>query len=173
MQIHDLLNDFRKSGKMAFYVDYFLQNPKRIDDLVNVVVNEVEYPYPEYASWILIHIQKANPMLIEPFTNGLIDVILKSDNQSVLRNCCNMLQFIPKTTYRESELLDRFIDFIQSNDNKVALQVYSMYCLVKFVKQYPELKIELVSLVNLYLNERSPAYKVAVRKFLERIKDLI
>ena len=172
MQIHELLNDFRKSGKMTFYVDYFLQNPKKINELVDVIVNEEKYPYPEYGSWILIHIQKANPLFVEPFQNKLIDVILKSSNQSVLRNCCNILQSISKTDYREAELLDRIIDFIKSNDNKVALQVYSLYCLIPFVKAYPELKTELSSLVRLAVNERTPAYKVAVRKFLEWIKKI-
>ena len=71
---------------------------------------------------------------------------------------------------KESELIDRLIYFIQNNDNKVALQVYSMYNLVKFVKKYPELKIELVALIQIYNNERSAAYKGAVRNFLKRVK---
>lgn len=172
MEIHHLLSDFRKSGNMAFYVDYFLQHPKEIKKLVAIIVNEETYPFPEYGSWILIHIHKANKSFVEPYVNQLIDRVLTGNNQSVLRNCCSILQTTEKTGYKESELLDRFIDFIESGDNKVALQVYSIYCLIDYIKKYPELKSELTALVQMKATERSSAYGVAVRKFLIEIKNV-
>ncbi len=172
MEIHELLTDFRTSGNKTFYIDYFLQNQKEIKDLVSIIVNEEKYPYPEYASWLLIHIQKANPSLVKPYQNQLSDVLLKSKNQSVLRNCCSVVQLMGKTDYREGELLLRFVDFVKSNENKVALQVHSLYCLIEYVKQYPELKEELKTLANLTVNERTAAYKVAVRNFLEAIRKI-
>ena len=59
---------------------------------------------------------------------------------------------------------------IKEEENKVALQAYSMYCLVPFIHKYPELKEELTSLILLKINEKSPAYKIAFKTFLKRTK---
>lgn len=99
--------------------------------------------------------------------------MLKNQNQSVLRNCVNVLQFLKGFDYKETELLDRFISFIKEGENKVALQVYSMYCLVSYVQKYPELKSEFVSIIELFVTERSAAYKGGVQNFLKMTKKIV
>lgn len=170
MDIYDLILNFHKTRNIKYYVTYFRENKSDIGELVKVIIQKKEYPFPEYGSWLLIHITKADASVVLPFRNQLVDMILDDHNQSVLRNVAKILEYLGYLDYRETELLDRFISFIESNENKVALQVYSMYCLVPFVKKYPELKEEITALIQLTINEKSPAYKSAFKSFLKRTK---
>ena len=169
-KIHNLLEEFRNSLNMTFYVNYFYENPTRINEIVDIIKRQEKHPYSEYGSWILTHLVKRDASLIRPYQKDLIDIILTKQNQSVARNVVNILQFFEISNYMESELLDRYISFIKENENKVSLQVYSMYCLVAYVKKYPELKDELTSLIQLTTSEKSAAYKGGFKNFLNKIK---
>jgi hypothetical protein len=172
MTTKDLILKFHQSRDIKFYTNYFIQNPNKIGEIISLIEKKEKYPFSEYGSWILTHISKLEPSLILPFEKQLVDIVLNEvENQSVLRNCTNVLLLIPAISYKESELMDRLISFIKNSENKVALQVYSMYNLVKFVKKYPELKGELILILNMFYNERSVAYKAGVNKFLKIIKN--
>lgn len=161
------------SRDLKFCVAYFQQHTNQIAELVDVAVRNEEYPFPEYSSWILTHIAKWDKSVVAPFYNNLIDnILVESDNQTVLRNNLNTIHCLEISDYKESEFIDRLISFIQNGENKVALQVYSIYLLVHFIKKYPDLKIEIVPLVEMYYTDRSPAYKAAVRKFMQKIKKI-
>ena len=121
------------------------------------------------SSWILTHIAKSNPELIQPFYEKLVDILFITENQTVLRNCTNILYHLNPTEYKESELIDQLIQFIQNNNNKVALQVYSIYFITHFVKKYPELFEEVRSIIELNSHNHSPAYNVAIRNFRKLI----
>jgi hypothetical protein len=172
MTTKDLILKFHKSRDIKFYTNYFVQNPNQIVEIISLIEKKEKYPFSEYGSWLLTHIVKLEPSLILPFEKQLIDIVLNEvENQSVLRNCSHILLLIPTISYKESELMDRLISFINNSENKVALQVYSMYNLVEFVRKYPELKTEVTSIVEIYFQERSAAYKAGVNKFLKRIKN--
>ena len=172
MTTKDLILKFHQSRDVKFYTNYVIQNPNQIGEIISLIEKKEKYPFSEYGSWLLTHIVKLEPSLILPFEKQLVEIILNEiENQSVLRNCTNVLLLIPSITYKESELMDRLISFIKNSENKVALQVYSMYNLIEFVRKYPELKTEITSIVEMYFQERTAAYKAGVNKFLNRIKN--
>jgi len=112
-KIHDLLDEFRKSYNMTFYVNYFTENPHHINEIIEIIKRQEKHPYPAHGSWILTHIVKKDMVLIYPFQKELIDVILVQENQSVLRNIVSVFQFLDISIYKESELLERYISFIK------------------------------------------------------------
>lgn len=171
MTTKDLILEFHQSRNFKFYTNFFIQNPNHIGEIISFIEKKEKYPFSEYGSWLLTHIVKLDQSCILPFEKQLIDIVLNEvENQSVLRNCMNVLQFLPINSYKESELIDQLISFIKNGKNKVALQVYSMYNLVKFVKKYPELKDELSIIINMFYSERTAAYKAGFNNFLKRIK---
>ena len=112
---------------------YFDKHPEGIELLVLVVVNEEEYPLKEYGSWILVHLCKSHAVRVRPFYNQFVDHLFKSQDQSVLRNVANIISHLTIEDYRESDLIDLLIGFIQEHSHKVALHVYSMQILALFV----------------------------------------
>ncbi len=144
----------------------FIENPSDISKLVEVAGSNEPHPYPEYASWLLVHITRKSPQLIEPFQHKYIDTILSSSNQSVLRNLLNSCVSLPLIEHEESAFLDRLLDFVKDDTNKVALQVYGLYKLEQFVEKYPEILPEINGILEFKESEiLQPAMRVAIRNF--------
>ncbi len=149
----------------------FLRDPQKVQDLVQIVINGEEYPMQEYASYALTHLFKQGYDL-NKFQNNFIEIILSSNNQSVLRNICLILSRSELINFKEAELMDKCTEFISEPKNKVALHVYSIYILIKFVKKYPELKSEFLDLIELNERGKTPAYFIAKRNFLRETKKI-
>lgn len=167
MNIKEKIVEVRTNRDKSVSVDYFVARPKEFDELMNCIFNLEEYPYKEYASWLLIHISRSKKLDLAPYYERMVDVLFNTDNQTVLRNVSRSLTEMRITDYRESEFIDLLIGFIQNYDNKVALQVYSIYLLQQFVKRYPELKEEIIEIIALHRPEKTAAYKIAERNFLK------
>jgi len=159
--------DVRTNSDKSSAVKHFVEHPTEFDQLIQCIVNLEEYPYKEYASWLLIHVATSKRIDLQSYYPKLVDVLFKTDNQTVLRNVARSLTEMKITDYRESEFIDLLIGFIQNYENKVALQVYSIYLLQQFVKRYPELKEELIEIIALHRTGKTVSYKVAERNFLK------
>lgn len=163
-----LLKEFRWAMDRQKLLAPFLNDSAKIDALVQITKNLEEYPLKEYASYALTHLQKQHVDL-SPYRNTFIDVLFLTDNQSVLRNLSNIINQLPFDNYRESEFFDLLLSFIKNPTNKVALHVYSIYNLIHFAKHYPELIEEIRMVIHDKTEQKSPAYKVAVRNFEKAI----
>lgn len=170
MDIREKILEIRTTFDKSAFVDYFVQRPNELDELMKCIFRLEEYPFKEYASWILIHISQSGKVDLSAYYNELIDVLFKTDDQTVLRNVTRSLHQFKVTDYRESEFIDLLISFIQNYDNKVALQVYSMYILAEFIKKYPELKEEIVQIIALHRTGKTVSYGAAERNFHKMVR---
>lgn len=170
--IHELVLSIRQERDFKSKIAHFNSHPADLDRLLEIIYAQEEYPLSEYASWILVHLTKYDPSLVQHHYESLVDLLFESKNQSVLRNITNVLKHLSITEYRESEFIDLLISFIQDANNKVALQVYSMYVLIQFVSIYPELKQEIIEIIELNATQKSAAYKASHRNFLRKTKKM-
>ena len=123
---------------------------------------------PAHASWLLIHIAKADWTLLASYEQAFIDHFLQSTNQSILRNLLVSLLGFPLTDYRETDFLDALITHVKNEENKVALRVYSLYKLTEFVRRYPEIKVEIDAVLEIIQeNPMSPFMKIGIRHYKE------
>ena len=165
MNIHEKILEIRTVRDKTEFVEYLVNRPKEFEALMQCIYNLEEYPYKEYASWVLVHVSKSGKIDLTEHYTKLVDLLFDCKSQSVLRSVVCTINQMHVTDYRESELVDLLISFIQDYENKVALQVYSMYVLVQFIKKYPELKDEISEIIALHRSGKTAAYKSAERKF--------
>lgn len=165
MDVLELIQTHAKSKDFISLYTRFIDQSEYLDDLIEVATSDLKHPFPEYASWLVLHIAKNKPIVLQPFQKKIIDRILTSRNQSVLRNLIYSNHLIGKTSYQEGELLDYLIEAIRNENNKVALQVYALYSLLPFIKDYPELKSEIDAILQIKQVPLKPAMKVAIRNF--------
>lgn len=171
--VKNLLGEHYKQHGFPKLASRFIQEPQLIPELVEIAISDLKHPFPECASWLLTHIVKTNPELLEEFQPQFIDCLLKSKNQSVLRNLCNTCSHLPLIDYKESEFLDQLIDFIKDDSNKVALFVYGMYKLIQFTQKYPEIKSEIEGIIELKQTVNiQPAVRIGIRNYLKATKSL-
>lgn len=128
--------------------DYLLEHPESISELVDLATSDAEYPYPQYASWLLLHVTRKDKSLVEPFYNQVIDCILTTKNNSVLRSLLGVSLCFPLTDYQEGNLLDRLFSIINDPDSKPGLINYSVRKLTGFMELYPELLHEIETILE-------------------------
>lgn len=172
MDIREKILEIRTVFDKTAFVAYFNDRPKEFDELMNCIFALEEYPIKEYASWILIHVSESRKIDLQPYYPKLVDVLFKTKDQTVLRNVSRSLHHFQVNDYRESEFIDLLISFIQNYDNKVALQVYSMYILAQFIKIYPELKEEISEIIALHRTNKTASYFAAERNFHKMMRKI-
>lgn len=173
MDIIQLIDARQKTRNFTSLASQFVEKPQQLEALVNIALSDLNYPYPEYASWLLLHVAKLNATLLEPFQTAIIDRILTCENQSTLRNLVASSTHLTLIDYKEGEFLDRLIDFVKNDENKVAIIVYSIYKLIDFTLKYPEIKHEIVEILKIKQeNGLSPALKIGIRNYTKRTKKI-
>lgn len=166
MNVEEALIARFQEPKFTEWHQYFVDHPKYIPDLVALALGTKKAPLPAHASWLLIHLAKADWALLASYEHAFIDHFLLSSNQSILRNLLVVLLEFPLTDYREGEWLDALIVHVKNEGNKVALRVYALYKLSEFAQRYPEIITELDATVQfLQAHPMSPALKVGIRNF--------
>lgn len=167
--IEEILLDFKSNRNYKYSANLIAQNKTFVEDLLRYCLT-LKYPYPQYSSWLLSHVAENHIELILQFHSKIIDTFLDCQEPSTQRNLCNVLTKLPKIEYKEGELLDAYFSFLTNSESKVALKVYSMYQIVPFLKDYPELKSELKSLIEAGMQKETPAFAAAGRKVLKQIQ---
>jgi hypothetical protein len=163
-----VLADFKENRSLKNVLPVLKKNKHLVDELVQLVELEAPYPKSEYASWILTHLAKEDRSFLDVYKEKIIDCILNSKNQSVLRNLVGTLNSLSYCSYKESELIDTLFNFLLDKSNKVALHVYSIYLLQRYLIVYTELKNELDAILSTFDQNCSPAMKVAIRKYFHK-----
>lgn len=174
MSVVTLIEENYKSSDFLLIADNFVRQPSLLDELVEVATNHRSHPFPEYASWLLIHVEKKSPEILIPYQKDFIDYVLNGNNQSVLRNLLNCCHALPLIEYQESAFLEQLLTFVSEDSNKVVLQVYAIYKLIQFTEKYPEIKTEIEALFALKEeNGKSsttlkPAMRIAIRNYRKK-----
>ncbi len=167
MDVIEIVKSLRSERTLEEIQLIFQSKPQLIEKLVCLIENQAQYPLQEYASWILIHICKNQKELVSPYYKRLVACLFVNKNQSTLRNVTNLIHLLYVQPYREGDLMDLLLSFIQDYSNKVALQVYSMRILAQLVNKYPELKPEILEVIELHAENKSAAYHAGKRNFLK------
>lgn len=169
MDIRRKILEIQTSRDKKEFIGYFSENNCQINTLLNLITRLENYPLKEYASWVLVHLIKSKQFDLEHHYNDLVDTLFKTDNQTVLRNVTCCISLLEKTKYRESELIDQCICFISNSENKVALQVYSIYTLIPFGQKYPILMKEIKEIIEIHAPGKTAAYRLAQKRFINSI----
>jgi hypothetical protein len=159
------LIEFRHQRDKAYIAAYFTAHPGEVVALVDIVKTLRPYPYKEYASWFLSHLVKAHPQDFQRYYADFVDVLFRTEDQTVLRNVMVCLVHLEFETYRASEFIDHVLSFVKNPSHKVALQVYSIYVLISAAKLFPELVEEFRQTIDFHAQNKSAAYHVAQRNF--------
>ena len=164
-EIRRKLESFRESRDIPKFTKYFLASQERMDTLLLCITNLEPYPLKEYGSWLLCHMLKDGKIDGVPLYQPLADTLFETKDQTVLRNILNCINEIGIQEYRESELFDLLLGFINDASNKVALQMYSMRWLMQICEKYPELIPEVREVIHLNSEGKTPAYRAGMYHF--------
>lgn len=151
-------------------VNYIDNNPKRFAELVDVFLKG-PYRVTQRASWPLSYCIELNPNLIKPHLRTLFKVVQQPGvHDAVKRNIIRALQFvkIPKTYHAKA--IEVCMQFLLDGKEPVAIRVFAMTVLANLAKEIPELKNELIPVIEDMMPFGSAGFVSRGRKILKELK---
>lgn len=151
-------------------VAFIGNNPSRFSELVNLFMSG-PYRVTQRAAWPLSCCVENNPMLIEPHLKELLNYSTKpSAPQAVKRNIVRLLQFIEIPKRLQALTTEICFQLFSNKKEPIAVRVFSMTVLSNLAKKLPELKNELIPLIEDQLPYGSAGFISRGRKMLKELK---
>jgi hypothetical protein len=164
--VYELIANNKRMRGFPNLAKFFLDDPQQIPELVGLATGNLPHPFPEYASWLLTHISKKAPDLVQPFYEKILIGLFATRNETVKRNLLGAIKYQPLHPFMEGELLDCLLKWIADPQCKPAVFMYGLETLCQFCKRYPEIYHEIDEIITLRAKfEITPAMKVSIKKF--------
>jgi hypothetical protein len=151
-------------------VKYIGNDPKKFAELVNVFLAG-PYRVAQRISWPLSCCIEQNTTLIHPHLTKILKYVQKPDvHDAVKRNVVRLLQFVDIPGKNHGTAVNICFKFFNDNREPIAVRVFSMTVLASLAREIPELKNELILLIEDQLSYGSAGFVSRGRKLLKKLK---
>lgn len=142
---------------------------EKMDAFMQIFLGNV-YRLTQRGAWVLGHISKENPLLLEPWLPQMLDAVRKPDQHvSVRRNVIRHFDIHGFPDYLLDDLADICFGFLENPNEAIAVRIFSMGVLYKICTKVPELQSELVLLIEEFLPHGSAGFKSRGKKIVAKI----
>jgi hypothetical protein len=151
-------------------VAYIGNSSSRFSELVTLFL-EGPYRVTQRSAWPLSCCVERNPTLIKPHLKMILNYSMKPGvHDAVKRNVVRLLQFIEIPKRLQGLTADICFRFFHNKREPIAVRVFSMTVLSNLAKKLPELKNELIPLIEDQLPYGSAGFISRGRKVLRDLK---
>lgn len=153
--------------------DYFIKAASKSQSLF-IEIFEFQKTLPDKDRWrilwILDHASENNFDYIVPVLNDLYKSILKTNNESNIRQTMKLILRQPIVEDYAGELLEKCIQWMLNPKAKISSQVLGLEFFYQTTLLYPELKNELLAYIDQIMEESpSAGYKNRLGKTREKL----
>ena len=121
--------------------------------------------------WILDHATEKRNNFIFPILDELYQNVLKTDNESYIRQAMKLILRCPVNEEYAGELLEKCVQWMTNPKAKISSQGLGLEFFYQVCRLYPEMAPELVAHID-DIMERSPSagYKVRLRQIRQQLQ---
>ena len=150
-------------------VRYVGDNPKRFKELFDLLVSD-NPRHVQWSGWALSDIVQRHPHLITPYLRGLLKKVNSKAHVSIKRNTMRIIQFIdiPKTL--TGLVFDKAFSLFTDTSESIATRVFSMTALRKVAMMVPDLKNEVIIVIEEQIPYGSPAFRSRAKADLKNLR---
>lgn len=168
MNLRDELLKNHTKELMQRIVRYIGNDEKRFNLLMNLFLSNEDI-ISQRASWAVSHCADVRPQFIIPYLEKMLDNMENPVHDAVKRNTIRVLQFIDIPKKLQGKVADICFRFLCSNDETIAVKVFSMTVLHSLCRHYPELKNELSIAIEEQMPFASAAFISRGKKIMKSI----
>lgn len=169
MDFRDELRKEHSKAQTTKIADYVAFNRPRFKKLVEVYLAG-PYRITQRAAWPLSVCVERHPDLIRPHLGQILSAVSKPhSHDAVKRNTVRLLQFIDVPARYRGRVADLCFKYLQDRREPIAVRVFSMTVLHHLTTQLPDLKRDLILLIEDELPYASPAFRSRARGILKQM----
>jgi hypothetical protein len=151
-------------------VDYVGYDPARFQLLVSIFLKG-PYRVTQRAAWPISYCVQNHPALIKGHLKKLIDFAeLPAAHVAVKRNTIRFLQFVAIPRNLQVKVFDFCFRCLANPKEPIAVRVFSMTVLSNLAKENPELKNEIIPLIEYQLPFASAGFRSRGTRVLNELK---
>lgn len=166
-----ILSEHSKSNALLIR-DWIGHNPHRFESLMLLFLND-NHRVVQRCAWVLSLCADKNPELIVPYIDEMLAVCSKPNvHVAVRRNVTRIFQNFPIPQNQHEALMNLCFECLMNPNETVAVRCFSMEILCNLSQVYPELKNELVNIIEdaLAHQELSAGFIAKSKRSLNRLK---
>jgi len=142
-----ILQEYSKA-QLTLLAQHVSGDKKRFKALMHLLLND-EYRVVQRAAWIVSMIAERHPEMVQPYLSAMTKrMLVPGLPPAVRRNVVRILQFIDIPEALHGEVMNACFDFLADPDENIAVRCFSMTVLGNLSKIYPEIKPELVTILE-------------------------
>lgn len=170
MKLVELLTKEHSKRQTEVIVDWIGANPKRFKRLIEVFLRG-PYRITQRAAWPLSYCAVSHPSLVTPHLRKLLKFMKEPGHHpAVKRNTLRLLQFIEIPAGLKGEVADLCFTILQHRAEPIAIKVFALTVLTNLAKEFPDLKNELIPLIEDQLPYASAGFRSRAKKSLTALK---
>lgn len=151
-------------------VNYVGNDPQRFSQLVDIFL-QGPYRITQRAAWPLSNCVEKHPELLRPHWKKILAFMSRPGiHDAVKRNTLRMLQFVRIPKPYQGRTADLCFAFLTNTKEPVAIRVFAMTVLANLAHEVPELKNELIPIIEDQLPYASAGFLSRSRKVLKQLK---
>lgn len=158
------------SKKQADHIArYVAINPEALDELMECFFAD-QYRLCQRAAWPVGKLADTNPDLLLPYLPKMLSNLEHPIHDAVIRNTVRILQSITIPEDLIGEVYDICFHYLQDPKYAVAIRVFAMTVLTNIALRFPELKEELIPIIEHHQPYGSAGFQSRARKELKRLR---
>jgi len=166
---NEILKEHSKAHSLVI-AGWIGNNPARMKELMQLFLHD-EYRVVQRAAWIMSLVVKEHPALLTPHLHSMVRRMGDAGIPvAVKRNVVRVLQYMEVPEDLQGPVMDYCFRCMEAPQETVAVRAFSMTVLAGLAKQYPDIKHEIVLLIEDQLREGATAGFVSRGK--RKLKEL-
>lgn len=150
-------------------ITYIGDSASRMAELMDFFFHE-EWRYNQKAAWPLGVIGEHNPELLLPHLQSMLDNLKDHPKDAVIRNTVRTLQFIDLSEDLEGPVYDICMNYLLDIKQAIAIRAFAMTTLANIAEKHPELRSELIAVIQEYFEIESSGFKARAKKIIKRFQ---
>ncbi len=170
MNIKAELNTENSKALWQRIANHIAVHPEAFDELMSCFLSSGEYRIAQRASNVVNICVERDPELIRPYLGTIIENLDRPIHDAVKRNTVRMLQLIDIPEEYLGVVADKCFRYLDSEREPVAVRAFAMTVLANITLKVPELKNELIMMIEDHLPYGQAAYKARAKHVLATLK---
>ncbi|MGB1247852.1 MAG: hypothetical protein ACPG4Z_03140 [Chitinophagales bacterium] len=151
--------------------DWIGKDEARFADLMDLFFAG-EYRVSQRSANVVAYCFDKHAFLLTPYLSKMVDYLENPPHVSVTRNTVRILQNVDLPQELIGKAANLCFDFLAKHETPIAIKAFSMTILANICVQEPDLKNELILLIEEQMPYGSAGFKSRGRKTLEKLRKL-
>lgn len=171
MDFRSLLMNFPSGAEKNLFIREVIAKQENFESLLDLALHEKD-PVAWRASWVLDGSDEEHPGLATSFLSKIIQALPALESKGSLRSLLRMLCRYNISEEDQGLLIDLCFRYLSSELYPVAVKVHAMQIIYNHVLLYPELKDELISVLEDQIENNSVGFLSRGRRLIKQMEKL-